>query len=105
MKVAVTGASGLIGGALIEALRSDNRSYQIGGTIQNGSSWFYKLFKSRFQIAVRSGRLSEIKLRCDKKYIFFRYEADLQYKVGNKLGNCGMELVGEPGTTFDLIQS
>jgi TonB family protein len=89
----------------IEALRTDNRSYQVGGTIQNGSSWFYKLFKSRFQITVRSGQLSEIKLRCDKKYIFFRYEADLQYKVGNKLGNCAMELVGEPGTTFDLIQS
>lgn len=89
----------------IEALRNDARSYRVPGKIQNGSSWFYNLFKNRFQVAVRSGRLSEIKLRCDKKYIFFRYEAELQYNVSKKLGNCGMELVGEPGTEFDLIQS
>lgn len=89
----------------IETLSKDERSYKVPGEIESGSSWFYTLFKKRFQIAVQGGHLSEIKLRCDKKYVFFRYDPELQYKVSDKVGACAMELVGEPGTKFELVQS
>lgn len=91
--------------AMMETLRQDDHSYSVLGEIQSGTSWFFRLFKGRFKIIVRNGHLSEVKLRCDKKYVFFRYEADLQYSIGKKLSNCDMELVGEPGTRFDVIQS
>jgi hypothetical protein len=58
-----------------------------------------------FEIAVSSGRVSEIKLRCERQYVFFRYEPGVQYKVDGAGGTCGIELVGDPGTAFELIQS
>mgnify|MGYP003042837917 CR=1 FL=1 len=89
----------------IVLLRKDDRSYSVPGRMGKGSSWFYGLFKSRFRLVVSNGRVSEIKLRCDKQYVLFRYEPDIQYRVAEKFGECGMQLIGEPGTTFELIQS
>ena len=77
----------------------------VDAQINTGTSWFYMLFKKRFQIAVTNGELAEIKLRCDKQYVFFRYEPDIQYRVSDRHGNCGVELVGAPGTKFSLVQS
>lgn len=91
--------------AQIEALRQDERPYAVPGEIETGTSWFYELFKNRFQVEVSSGRLAEVKLRCEKQYIFFRFEPNVQYKIGDKYGSCGLELVGEQGTKFELVQS
>jgi TonB family protein len=91
--------------AQIEALRKDDRSYGVPGEIGKGGSWFYQLFKTRFQVEIASGHLSEIKLRCEKQYIFFRFEPDVQYKIADKYGSCALELVGDPDTKFELVQS
>jgi hypothetical protein len=89
----------------IVALRADPRPYTVSGEFSRAPWWEFQLFTSRFQIEVDSGRVSEIKLRCDKKYVFFKYEPGVQYTVSEKYGACGMELVGDPGTKFRLIQS
>lgn len=91
--------------AKVEALRTSDASYSVAGEINKGTSWFYTLFKNRFQIDVASGKVAEIKLRCDKQYVFFRYEPGVQYRVSDRYGSCGLELVGDPGTKFSLIQS
>lgn len=91
--------------ARVEALRTRDTSYSVDGEIDKGTSWFYTLFKNRFQIAVSSGTVAEIKLRCDKKYVFFRYEPDVQYRISDRYGSCALELVGDHGTKFSLIQS
>jgi hypothetical protein len=62
------------------------------------------LFRNRFSIAVKSGGVSEIKLRCERQYLFFRYEPGVQYSIGSKKDQCGIEVIGNPGTTFDLVQ-
>jgi TonB family protein len=91
--------------ARVEALRTADSPYSIEGEIDKETSWFYTLFKNRFQIDVASGRLAEIKLRCDKQYVFFRYEPGVQYRISDKYGSCGLELVGDHGTKFSLVQS
>jgi TonB family protein len=91
--------------AKIEAVRQDGSSYAVTGQINKGTSWFYELFKNRFQVEVANGRLSEVKLRCEKQYIFFRFEPGTQYQIANNAGSCALELVGEQGTQFQLIQS
>jgi len=58
----------------------------------------------RFSIVVASGAVKEIKLRCQKQYLFFRYQPGLEYSIGSKSDHCGIEVVGDPGTTFRLIQ-
>jgi hypothetical protein len=89
----------------VELLRKSDQSFRIAGQMDTGTRWQTVLLKNRFQIMVSSGHLSEIKLRCEKSYLFFRYEPGLEYKVEAHNGSCCMELIGEPGTRFDLVQS
>jgi TonB family protein len=90
----------------VTTLRKDDRAYAIPGEIAAGaSSWFYDLYKHRFQVVVANGHVSEIKLRCDRRYVSFGYDATLYYRIADQYGDCGLELIGEPGTQFQLIQS
>lgn len=87
-------------------LGKDERAYSVTGEVAaKSSSWFYTLYKHRFQVVVASGHVSEIKLRCDRKYVSFGFDPTLYYRIADQYGNCGLELLGDPGTRFELIQS
>lgn len=90
--------------AQIESLRADSRAYSVNGTI-GSESWELGLLKRHFSINVAEGQISQIKLRCEKKYIYFDYNPELQYNVAASAGQCSIQLVGDPGTRFELIQS
>jgi TonB family protein len=90
--------------AKVQALRSEPNEVRVPGRIEH-SSWFLELFKNHFSLDLRSGQVSDIKLRCQKQYLLFRYEPGVQYEVKGKNDECTLELVGEPGTTFELVQS
>jgi hypothetical protein len=45
-----------------------------------------------------------VKLRCQKHYVSFTFDAKLSYDVASKDGDCHMEMVGAPGTRFVLVQ-
>jgi TonB family protein len=85
-------------------LKTDGRSYKVSGQLVDGS-WNYFLFKKRFRIAVSEGHVSQLKLRCDKKYIFFNFDPTLEYRIADKYGSCGLEVVGDSDAKFELIQS
>ena len=89
----------------IKALKQKSPPYRVAGTIGDSNSWFIDLFKKHFEIEVVSGRVAEIKLRCDKAYVLFRYEPQMHYKVADRLDECRMEVIGDPGSTFSLIQA
>jgi TonB family protein len=91
--------------AKIKALRNDTTPYAIAGDFGDSTSWYFRLFRRTFHVAVTSGRVAEIKLRCDKRYVFFKHDPEMQYTVADKYGRCNMELIGDPGTKFDLVQS
>jgi TonB family protein len=88
----------------IEAIRTSDRAHRMSARME-GPSWQGKLLKNRFQLNIASGKVSEIKLRCEKQYVFFKFQPSLEYTVTNNPGRCAIELVGEPGTSFELIQS
>jgi TonB family protein len=88
----------------IQALRTNDQAYAVGGDFGDQSSWFYQLLKRKFQIEVASGSIAEIKLRCDRQYVFFRFDPQLQYTISGSEQGCWMEMVGQPGTKFRLIQ-
>jgi hypothetical protein len=56
-------------------------------------------------IVVASGEDAEIKSRCQKSFVFCRYQPREQYTVESRHGSCAIEVVGNPGTKFELIQS
>lgn len=87
----------------LETLRSDDRGYGVAGVMPNGS-WSLELFKRHFSIEVAEGYVSQVKLRCQRGYLFFAFDPKLQYEVKGKYGSCQMELLGAPGTKFTLFQ-
>jgi len=89
----------------IVTLRNSDRAVRMSAEITRGTAWYGQLFKKKFQIAVANGKVSEIKLRCAKAYLIFPYDPALEYKVDARRGDCSIEIVGDPGTKFDLIQS
>ena len=88
----------------IRAIQRGNQPFSFLATIDKSTDWNGTLFRNRFSIAVKNGAVSEIKLRCEKQYLFFKYEPGVQYSIGSKDDRCGIEVVGDPGTTFELIQ-
>ena len=89
----------------IRELRTNDKPYAVTGQIGTSSSWFYELLKRKFQVEVTSGSVAEVKLRCDRQFVLFRFDPALQYTIsGNDRTWCSIELVGQPGTQFRLVQ-
>ncbi len=42
--------------------------------------------------------------RCQQRFVFFKFDPAIRYRVPPEYGNCGIEVVGDPGTQFELIQ-
>ena len=89
----------------LQQLRSDNSPYAVSGLLTSTGNWHLHLFKRRFQAVVSDGYISQVKLRCEKRYVFFTFDPSLQYNVDAKYGDCAIELLGAPGTHFQLVQS
>jgi TonB family protein len=87
----------------IETLRTNDQAYAVSGQIVE-SSWSFMLFKNRFQLAVSEGHISDVKLLCSKKFVVFKFDPDLEYRVSDKFGKCRIAIAGDPGTKFKLIQ-
>ena len=84
-------------------IRADDSSYVISGEMPQGE-WFLHLFKRHFRAEVTDGFISQVKLRCQKHYVSFTFDAKLSYDVASKDGDCYMEMIGAPGTRFSLVQ-
>jgi hypothetical protein len=62
------------------------------------------LLDPKFSVTVSSGRISEVRLLCQRAYVGFPFNPQLQHTVHGKYGKCELELVGPPGTRFTLYQ-
>lgn len=89
----------------IRKVKNDDTIYSLTGTLNDHGRWSLPLLKSSFDFREVSGELSEIKLRCYKKFVFFEFLENQQYHIPKSYGECDMELIGHPNTTFTLIQA
>ena len=87
----------------LQKLRSDDSRYEMVGQMPEGS-WFLHLYKRHFQAIVSEGFIEQVKLRCDKRYVYFNFDPKLEYQVANADGNCSVEFDGARGTKFKLVQ-
>jgi TonB family protein len=90
--------------AQVEAFRSDRQPFNVNGELVDGS-WHINLFRKEFGVVVSEGYISELKLRCERKFAVLTFDAKNSYKVPDKFGKCRLQLIGDPGTKFRLIQS
>jgi len=91
--------------AHLKELRTNDTAYNVVGLVSETGNWSLHLFKRHFQAVIESGSLSDVKLRCAKGFLHFTFDPKLEYTVPVKLGECGIELLGTPGTRFKLEQS
>jgi TonB family protein len=89
----------------LKAFKADETAYSVAGLIKDNGSWLIKLFKTRFQLDDLTGTIEELKLRCQGEYVYFRFDPDLQYTVSEASGECTLEVIGDPGTSFTLVQA
>jgi TonB family protein len=87
----------------LRVLRDDGSRYEVQGDMPAGG-WSINLFKRHFRAAVSEGYISQVKLRCQKRYVSFAFNPELEYQVASRDGSCYMELIGAPGTKFSLAQ-
>jgi hypothetical protein len=87
------------------AIQQSDQVVRMSARIEKGTSWHGYLFKDHFEVSVAGGAVSEIKLRCKKQYLLFKYQPGVQYSTSSGAGECYIEVVGDPGTMFELAQS
>jgi TonB family protein len=87
----------------IEQIKNSNLAYDIDRSMPDGT-WFLNLFKRHFRIKVIEGHVFDVKLRCQKGFVRFALDPQLEYTVADRYGDCNIELDGEPGTRFTLTQ-
>ncbi len=89
--------------AKVEALRQSDLPIEATGVLDANGSWFIKMFKRDFTIAVESGRVQELKLRCKGGFVFFGYDPELTYSTQHP--GCSLQVLGTAGAEFVLTQS
>ena len=87
----------------LKKLRTDDSRYDMVEQMPEGSLLVH-LFKRHFQAIVSDGFIEQVKLRCDKRYVYFNFDPKLEYQIANADGNCSAEFDGARGTKFKLVQ-
>ncbi len=85
-------------------LKSSQDAFELEATTDENGYWSINLFKSGFVINDADGLLREIKLRCDKKYVFFPLELDEEYSIPVSFGDCYLQLLGTADVNFKFVQ-
>ena len=64
----------------------------------------HSLLRSRFSFTEVEGDIAELRLRCEKGYVGFIYKEEITFEVDEEAGECGLQVIGDPGTTFKLLE-
>ncbi len=87
----------------VNQLRLDHSEVAVSGQLDNGG-WFLQLFKPQFRIEVADGHISDVRLRCQSRYLSFAFDPKLQYQVSGNAGECTVQLEGKEGTRFKFVE-
>ena len=85
-------------------IRSGTGLIVVNGQIDKANSFHHSLLRSRFSFSEVEGDIAELRIKCEKGYLGFNYEAEIAYQVGKKFGECSLQVIGNPGTTFKLLE-
>jgi TonB family protein len=90
--------------AKLRELAVDDTPYALAARTDESGSFSIDLFKDEFYLDDVESNIDQIKLRCDQRYVFFEFEAGTQYKVPRQFGQCELEVLGDAGAGFTLVQ-
>ena len=90
-------------GKIMKIAQSD-QTVSLQGWINDTNNFSHRLLKQSFDIVDVKGELAELKLYCDKGFAGFRFQPDLRYSVEDGFQDCSLTVIGNPGTTFTLVE-
>ena len=85
-------------------IRSGTGLIVVKGKIDKANSFYHSLLRSRFSFSEVEGDIAELRLRCEKGYVGFIYKEEITFEVDEEAGECGLQVIGDPGTTFKLLE-
>ena len=89
----------------IEDLKSADVAFAMTESLSNRGTRNLELFKNVFYFDQIQGSIEQIKLRCQQKFLSFEFNIEHSYAVEPSYGDCKLEIIGDPNTTFNLVQS
>ena len=89
----------------IEDIKSGDAAFAMAESLSNRGTRNLELFKSTFYFDQVQGSIEQIKLRCQQKFLSFTFNIENSYSIPSSYGICKMEIIGDPNTTFSLVQS
>ena len=84
--------------------RSGTGLIVVKGKIDKANSFYHSLLRSRFSFSEVEGDIAELRLRCEKGYVGFVYKEEITFEVDGEAGNCSLQVIGDPDTTFKLLE-
>ncbi len=75
------------------------------GRIRSDNRYVHQLLKTSFVLDEINGDIAEARLHCDRGYVGFIYREEMRYTIKDGWSNCALILIGDPDTTFVLVES
>lgn len=88
----------------IQTLRSSSNVVERKLAIRHDGYIQLNLFKRSFSIDQVIGVLNSIKLRCEQKFLEIEFQPSVQITLPAKWGECNLQVIGDPETSFALLQ-
>ena len=89
----------------INRLETSGKPFRVPGEINSYNEWSHSPLRPIFSFTNIEGRLGEVRLHCDAKYVGFGFiEPKKHYRIDPSHGSCNIKISGTEGTTFDLIE-
>ena len=89
----------------INRLETSGKPFRVPGEINSYNEWSHSPLRPIFSFTNIEGRLGEVRLHCDAKYVGFGFiEPKKLYRIDPSHGSCSIKISGTEDTTFDLIE-
>ena len=89
----------------INRLETSGKPFRVPGEINSFNEWWHSPLRPIFSFTNIEGRLGEVRLHCDAKYVGFGFiEPKKHYRIDPSHGSCSIKISGTEGTKFDLIE-
>lgn len=91
--------------ASIDEVAASDQQLAVPARIRGDNSFAHRLFRSSFELRDIDGDVAELRLHCDKGYLGFIYQEGMNYQINPAWRGCVVIVIGNPGTTFDLVET
>lgn len=90
--------------AAIRSVATADGVVKSNGRIRRDNLYVHELIKRTFGLEEIDGDVAEARLHCNKGSVGFVYREEMQYTVNEDWDNCTLFLIGNPDTTFVLVE-